>query len=69
MPFNSINKVIGPPSTETSDLITAESREGILIVDRVLISVLPIFDSPANVQVSPSTLPFAESLRPILLNS
>jgi hypothetical protein len=25
-----------------------------------LISVLPIFDSPANVQVSPSTLPFVQ---------
>jgi hypothetical protein len=42
VPFNSINKVIGPPSTETSDLITAKSGEAILIVERFLISVLPI---------------------------
>ena len=66
-PFNSINKVIGPPSIETSDLITAESGEGSFIVYRVFISVSPIFDSPSNVQVSPSTVPLAASPRPILV--
>src|SRR6516164_1539886 len=69
VPFSSISKVIGLPSRETSDVIRAESGADIFIVERVLTILSPIFGSPSNVQVSPSTLPFATPLHPTLLNS